>query len=300
LYEYTAGSNIFYSVTPGVLVSMQIRSMSYDDLDFALTLTSSEGWSSTRHDFEELLEYDPHGCFIGEIETEPTGMVCAISYGKFGFIGNLIVLESCRGQECGRTLMEHAMHYLRDLGAKSILLDAVPMAVTLYERLGFRKICKSLRLEGTISGKKSSFVRDMKQEDLSQISDLDANLFGGRRDRFLGMRFSVHPEYCRILEIDEEVQGYIMGSRSGDYVRIGPWVMMKTDTLADQLLLDFTQNIIAGNLKIGVLEKNVKSLNLLYKYGFIENSFSWRMVYGEDTEATLSNRLYAICSPARG
>jgi len=283
-----------------VLVSVQVRPMSYDDLDFALALTSSEGWNSTKRDFEELLEYDPRGCFIGEIETEPIGMVCTVFYGEFGFIGNLIVLESCRGQECGRTLMEYGMQYLRARGAKSILLDAVPKAATLYERLGFRKICKSFRLEGTISGKRSRYVRDMNREDLSQISDLDATLFGGRRDNFLRMRFIAHPEYSRILENDDEVQGYIMGSRSGSSIRIGPWVMKKLDSLAEHLLLDFAQSSGASNLKIGVLQKNIKSLDLLYKYGFVEKSFSWRMVHGEDTEATLSNCLYAICSPARG
>jgi GNAT superfamily N-acetyltransferase len=279
---------------------MQIRPMSHNDLEFVLTLTSSEGWSSTRRDFEELLEYDPHGCFIGEIEAEPIGMVCAVSYDGFGFIGNLIVLESCRGHQCGRTLMEHGMHYLQAHGAKSILLDAVPMAVTLYEQLGFRKICKSLRLEGTVSGSESKCVRDVNREDLSRISDFDASIFGGRRDKFLRMRFVAHPEYCKVLEDSEEVQGYIMGSTSGTSIRIGPWVMNEPNTTAEQLLLDFSQSITADNLKIGVLEKNIKSLELLHKYGFKKNSFSWRMVYGEDTEATLSNCLYAISCPARG
>jgi GNAT superfamily N-acetyltransferase len=279
---------------------MNIRPMSHDDLDFALALTSAEGWSSTRQDFDELLEFNPHGCFIGEIESEPMGMVCTVPYGEFGFIGNLIVLESCRGQQCGRRLMEYGMDYLRVLGAKSILLDAVPEAVQLYDRLGFRKICKSLRLEGIVSGKESGYVRSMNQEDLSQISDLDANLFGGRRIHFLRMRFAAHPEYCKVMETNGEMQGYIMGSTSGDSVRIGPWVMKEPDANAEPLLLDLAQNVTAGSLKIGVLERNAKSLELLHKYGFTERSFSWRMVCGKDTEATLSNSLYAICCPARG
>jgi len=279
---------------------MHIRSMAYDDIDFAYNLTNAEGWSSTKRDFEELLEYDPHGCFVGEIGSEPMGMVCAVSYGEFGFIGYLIVLESCRGQQNGRTLMEYGMRYLSTLGAKSILLDAVPKALTLYERLGFRRICKSLRLEGTISGKMQKHVRDMKQEDLAQISDMDASLFGGRRDRFLRMRFSTHPEYCKVLAIETGIQGYIMGSTTTNSVRIGPWVMKKTDNSAEHLLLSFGKDTSGETLKIGVLETNSRALNLLYKYGFKVKSFSWRMVYGEDTEATQSNNLYAIYSPARG
>ena len=279
---------------------MRIRTMASDDIDFALTLTNTERWSSTKRDFEELLEYDPHGCFVGEIESKPMGMVCAVSYGKFGFIGNLIVLESCRGQQWGKTLMEYGMHYLSTRGVKSILLDAVPKALSLYERLGFRKICKSLRLEGTISGKISEHVRNMKQEDLVQISDIDATLFGGRRSRFLSMRFSAYPEDCKVLVADAGVQGYIMGSTTANSVRIGPWAMKEPDTSAEHLLLSFGKDTTGEILKIGVLERNSRALDLLYKYGFKAKSFSWRMVYGEDTEATQSNSLYAICSPARG
>ncbi|MFW9957600.1 MAG: GNAT family N-acetyltransferase [Candidatus Odinarchaeota archaeon] len=279
---------------------MRIRPMIYDDLGFALALTSAEGWNSTKRDFEELLEYNGQGCFIGEIDSKPMGMVCTVSYGMFGFIGNLIVIESCRGQQCGKELMEYGINYLRIRGAKSILIDAVPKALTLYERLGFRKICKSLRLEGTVTGTKSSHVRGMTQKDLSLISDLDTSLFGGRRDKFLGMRLAAYPEYCKVHEIDGELLGYIMGSTSGNSVRIGPWAMMESDVSAEPLLLDFAQSVEADSLRIGVLERNFKSLDLLHRYGFREKSFSWRMIYGEDTEATLSNYLYAICCPARG
>jgi GNAT superfamily N-acetyltransferase len=282
------------------VASVNIRPMTHSDLDFALALTCAEGWSSTRRDFEELLEYDSLGCFIGEIDSQRIGMVCTVFYGDFGFIGNLIVLESCRGQQRGRRLMEYGMEYLRVRGARSILLDAVPKAVPLYERLGFRKICKSLRLEGAVSGKTLGNVRDMDETDLSEISDLDAYLFGGRRNYFLKMRFAVHPEYCKVMEMNGEIQGYIMGSNSGDSVRIGPWIMMSPDVSAEPLLLAFAQDAVVGSLKIGVLERNIKSLGILHKYGFSERSFSWRMLYGEKTEATLSNCLYAICSPARG
>lgn len=279
---------------------MNIRPMSQGDLDFAVTLTNAEGWSSTKRDFEELLEWDPHSCFIGEIESEPIGMVCTVSYEMFGFIGNLIVLESCRGRQCGKILMEYGISYLSTRGAKSILIDAVPKALTLYERLGFRKICKSLRLEGTISGKASEHVRDMKVEDLTQISDMDAGLFGGKRNHFLKMRFSAHPEYCKVLATDTGVQGYIMGSTTVNSVRIGPWVMKELDTSAENLLLGLGTDVTGEVLKIGVLERNKRALDLLYKYGFKERSFSWRMIYGEDSEATLSNNLYAICGPDRG
>jgi GNAT superfamily N-acetyltransferase len=279
---------------------MHIRQMLHEDLDFALSLTSAEGWSSTRRDFAELQEHDPLSCFIGEINAEPIGMVCTASYGEFGFIGNLIVHESCRGQECGRILMEHAMHHLRVLHARSILIDAVPRAETLYERLGFRRICRSLRLEGMMSGERTEKVRGMIQDDLPQVAALDASLFEGRREHFLRMRYAAYPEYAKVLESDGKIQGYIMGSASDRAVRIGPWVIKSHHECAEQLLFSFAQAAQKRVLKVGVLEKNKEALGLLYGQGFEEVSFSWRMVWGEDTEATTSETLYAIYSPDRG
>lgn len=274
--------------------------MTHDDLEFALTLTTREGWHSTRRDFEELLTHDNKGSFVGEIDQEPVGMVCTVYYGPVGFIGNLIVEEACRGNTCGRELMEYGMQYLKDHGTRSIFLDGVPGAVPLYERLGFRKICKSLRLEVVISIKGTSNSRLMREEDLQAVFSLDSSLFGVQREDFLRMRFDAYPEFCRVIESENELQGYIMGNISGDKIRIGPWVMREDGLHAEQLLIDMAPKVGEKIIKIGVLETNSKALKILRKYGFRESSYSWRMFYGDMTTATLSNQLYAIACPARG
>jgi ribosomal protein S18 acetylase RimI-like enzyme len=274
--------------------------MVVSDLDFVLNQTTLEGWTSTRRDFEELLHFNPEGSFIGEIDGTSVGMVCTVNYGEFGFIGNLIVQSMYRGQNFGRTLMEIAMKHLLDTGTKSILLDGVPRAVSLYEQLGFRKIVKSLRLESVLTGQSCEHVRPMIPEDLDKISVSDTSHFGGRREKFLEMRFSSFAEYCKVLEIDDEIQGFIMGSKRDSSIRIGPWVMNSHTPRSEDLLLAFAERSSGNPLKIGVLESNKEAINLLWKHGFRETSHSWRMLYGENTEATLSDHLYAICCPARG
>lgn len=279
---------------------MNIRQMVMSDLDFALNQTTLEGWTSTKNDFEELLKFDPEGSFIGEIDGETIGMVCTVNYGEFGFIGNLIVQNQYRGQNLGRILMEIAMKHLLNTGTKSLLLDGVPKAVSLYERLGFRKIVKSLRLESVLTGQSSEYVRPMIPEDLDRISVSDTSHFGGRRDKFLKMRYSSFPEYCKVLEFEDEIQGFIMGSKRESSIRIGPWVMNGHIQRSEDLLLAFAENSTEYPLKLGVLESNNEALNILRRHGFRETSYSWRMLYGENTKATMSNHLYAICSPARG
>jgi predicted N-acetyltransferase YhbS len=279
---------------------MHIRQMSKEDLDFALGLTKAEGWSSTRHDFVELLEYDPLSCFIGEISGVSIGMVCTVSYGEFGFIGNLIVHESCRGDGYGQILMEYAMNHLRTQTARSILIDAVPRAETLYKRLGFSRICKSLRLEGMMQGREAASAREMTPDDLPEVTALDRNLFGGRREDFLKMRYGAYPEYARVLEMNGEIQGYIMGSMREGAVRVGPWVMKGHHEYANDLMFSLAHTAVGRLLKVGVLETNQKALDILCEQRFAEVSFSLRMVWGEDTKATISDGLYAIYSPDRG
>ena len=279
---------------------MHIRHMSINDLDFALDLIMLEGWTGTRQNLEELLRYDPKGSFIGEIDGKPMSMVCTVNYGEFGFIGNLIVQQLFRGQNFGKYLMEFAMKYLLDNGTNSLLVDGVPKALSLYEKLGFRKIAKSLRLEAILTGSETKYTRQMTESDLSKIDVLDSRYFGGSREEFLRMRFVANPGLSKVIEIDGDLQGFIMGSHRRNSVRIGPMVVDGHSRSAEHLLAELSGKSEETIHKIGVLETNIHALKLLKQYGFKETSYSWRMVYGRDTEATLSNHLYAIGGPDRG
>ena len=89
-----------------IIEEMQIRLMREADIDFALQMTSTEGWSSTRLDFEELLQFDPEGCFVAEVDEIPIGMVCSCPYDGFGFVSNLIVDREYRYKQYGTILMK--------------------------------------------------------------------------------------------------------------------------------------------------------------------------------------------------
>jgi len=280
---------------------MKIRQMTIRDLDFVLNQTGREGWGNCRDDFEELIKHDSNSSFIGEIHGDPVGMVCVVNYGAFGFIGNLIIEPEYRGQNYGRLLMKHAMDYLLNRGAKSLFLDGVPKAISLYEKLGFKRIAKSLRLESSFKGKKTQNTRLMMEEDIKKINMIDSHHFGEEREDFLRMRFSKHPELSYVLECEDEVIGFIMGRYNiQGALRIGPWVMDRPISKAEDLLFAITSEPVVELSKIGVLETSTSALDVLKKNGFKETSFSWRMLYGNETEATLSNHLYAICGADRG
>ena len=146
-----------------------IRSMQPADLDFAAACTAAEGWSSEiRREFEGFFAHDPQGCLIAEAGDEPIGIGVATSYGATGFVGELIVLPGWRGRGVGHRLLDHAVGYLRARGAHSIYLDGVQAAVSLYQRAGFRKVCRSLRFIGTLPGEQYPGVCPMRPEHLPE------------------------------------------------------------------------------------------------------------------------------------
>jgi ribosomal protein S18 acetylase RimI-like enzyme len=279
---------------------MNIRLMSQQDIDFALILTSLEGWRSIALDFEELLAFDPESCFILEINEAPVGMICTVPYDGFGFVCNLIVLKEHRNRGLGAILMKHALAYLEGRGVKSHLLDGVLRAVSLYERFGFERRYKSLRLEGHVEPKTSDDIREMTNADLDNINRFDAEFFGASRKDFLESRLRHFPFFCKVLEIDGVLAGYIMGSERHGFVRIGPWVMKRYLDRAGDLLQELSSECQGMPLQIGVLENNASALHLLQMHGFTQKSFSWRMIRGATGSWTCSDHLFAIHSAARG
>jgi GNAT superfamily N-acetyltransferase len=282
--------------------AINIRSMQPADLDFAAACTAAEGWSSeTRRQFEVSFAYDPQGCLIAEAEGEPIGIGVATSYGAAGFVGELIVLPAWRGRGVGRRLLDRAVGYLQARGAQSIYLDGVPAAVSLYERAGFRKVCRSLRFIGTVPGREHPGVCPMRPEHLPEVGRLDRQAFGAGRGFFLARRLAFYPERCYVLEQAGEMAGFIMGRQGGEYVPVGPWLVRPGVAHPERLLESLAAGIGGRELAFGVLETNRPAVQMARALGLDEVQASpWRMALGPATDLGASPELYAIGSAAKG
>jgi ribosomal protein S18 acetylase RimI-like enzyme len=281
---------------------MRIYRMQETDIDFASRCTSAEGWSSeTREVFEGFFEHDPEGCFIAEAGDRKIGICVATSYGTTGFIGELIVVEEMRGRGVGRRLLEHSIALLRKRGAKSVLLDGDLAAVPLYEKTGFRKICRSLRFIGKIRGKTHPHVRGMTPDDLGTILDIDRQAFGGDRSFFLHYWFGLYPRLCKVLVTNEDITAFIMGHHGNQIVSAGPWVVREGSEKAFDLIESLALESGDLDLRIGVLETNSEAVRAIRSSGTLKSQEpSWRMVLGEETSLASSDQCYAIGSAAKG
>jgi ribosomal protein S18 acetylase RimI-like enzyme len=281
---------------------MSIQAMNASDLDFAAHCTETEGWSSeTRAEFEGFYEHDPGGCLVAKIGDQSVGIGIATSYRGFGFVGEIIVIAEERGKGIGRMILENAVSYLRAKNCRSIYLDGVLKAVPLYERTGFKKICRSLRFYGQIEGRAHAGIRPMRESDLRSVCGMDMSAFGTDRSFFLKRRFQIYPELCKVAEQEGKCTGFIFGRRGKGLVSFGPWLAIPAAESPLDLLETASLEALGTRIGLGVLEANINAAQAVRSLGLVEREDPpWRMVLGGSDRLGQSNSLYAIGSAAAG
>jgi GNAT superfamily N-acetyltransferase len=282
---------------------MIIRTMRETDLEFSLECIKGEGWlSETEAVLRGFLQYDSAGCLIGEEQGRRVGMCTAISYGRCGFLGELIVVKERRGRGFGRMLLERGIAYLHGRGCQSIYLDGDEPAVRLYEWLGFSHVCKSLRFLGRVKARAHPSVRPMVQEDLDRVSRLDRKAFGADRRFFLEYRMRLFPELCRTIVSGEMIVGFCMAQPGNGVTSIGPWLLGDDASVSpDRILESLAVEVGSTEMRLGALEVNSRAVAAIRRLkGLSETTPSRRMVLGPDKGLGVSPHIYAIGSAAKG
>ncbi|MGQ9538467.1 MAG: GNAT family N-acetyltransferase [Candidatus Bathycorpusculaceae bacterium] len=127
-----------------------VRQMREEDIEFAVQITETMNWNLTELDFEFMMNLEPEGCFILFYDSRKIGLATTISFGKVGWVGNVIVDENHRGKGAGTMLVKHATGYLKSRGVETIGLYSYKENVDFYMRLGFKRETKFTVLKGQI------------------------------------------------------------------------------------------------------------------------------------------------------
>jgi ribosomal protein S18 acetylase RimI-like enzyme len=101
----------------------------------------------SENSFKSLLASKDIYFFIGELDNKEVAGILTIGTmrllsGKKFWIEDVVVDESHRGKGYGKELMLHAINFLQDLGATSVMLTSRPSRVAankLYSELGFMR-----------------------------------------------------------------------------------------------------------------------------------------------------------------
>ena len=280
-------------------MDLNTRAFGRQDIEFAVAQTSREGWDNTDSTFRVCLSHDPEGCFIAEIDGQRAGIITTTRYVRSAWVGNLIVAPDFRRRGIGQQLMEHAMGQLEAIGIRTFWLEADPMGVSIYKRLGFVPQFESPRFQKKpphTAGRGGT--EPMLASDLGAVRTIDAFCFGDDRGNLLGkLRDIARAAYC--ARVNGRVVGFAMALPSAAGVRLGPCVAddsFAAGKLIDSILGDFPDQTIV----VAVPGVNESATRLLESREFARGLPSLRMRRGKADTASAPDRIVALANGAMG
>ena len=246
---------------------LDIRPMSMDDLQLALSWAAGEGWNPGLDDAEPFLAADPAGFLMGWLDDEPAVSIAAVAYGEaYGFIGLYICRPDLRGHAIGARLVRTALDRLSD---RPVCIDGVLSRVANYERLGFVLAHRNLRFRGSIEP--TTFadprIRTIDAELAPQVAAFDTEMFGCPRGGFIRAWLKPTPNRAGVaLASDGEVTGFGVVRDCVSGHKIGPLFARSLDD-ADAILRSLSALRPNGTFFLDVPAPNREGLELAHRHG---------------------------------
>jgi GNAT superfamily N-acetyltransferase len=235
-----------------VELSSRVERATSADLAQLAALRVEQGWYGSEtllwaiHTWEQGRHFILRAAALGEdAALDPTTIIAATSAtvaGPVAVIGNVITRPGLRGRGLGRAMMSATLAWLRERGARSVLLDATDEGQPLYRKLGFVARERSwfgsaplaaldLAALRARSGPVRAHLRAIG--DLPMIVTLDRAAFGGDRLELLRLVASASDCWLYTVGEDDSPDGYLLvralePPRMG--ARLGPWVAKTAGT----------------------------------------------------------------------
>jgi GNAT superfamily N-acetyltransferase len=210
---------------------IEIRLMNARDLPLGMRLKDQAGWNQTEADWRRLLDLQPAGCFVAELDGVPVGTTAVCTFGPVAWVAMVLVEESVRGRGIGTALMEHALAFLDRQSVRTVRLDATSLGRPVYEKLGFVEEYLLHRYAGVLppAGEAAARPGDgtvsaARPEHLDGVFEVDRAVTVTDRRSLLQRLFSERPEAGRVVTREDQVLGYLSWRPGSKAVQIGPCV----------------------------------------------------------------------------
>jgi GNAT superfamily N-acetyltransferase len=280
-------------------VTITIRSLTEADLDAAdIVLEAAYGPPlGPRHKdrLRRCLNLQSDGWLLALLDGTPAGMVGAMDYGPFAYIGLMAVHPSAQRRGIGLALMERLLAWLDTRGCPVALLDATDMGAPLYARLGFVEDEKTFmfrRDDCMLEPPPSKRVSQLRADDLPPLVDFDTPIFGTERPTVFASYFADDP--ARALVVRDE-SGRISGCLFAQAQMLGPWVA-RTQADAEALLATALTLSYAGAPSVIFPVSNAAAAPLLLRHGFSPRRTLSHMRRGGAIAPGQRSRLYGQAS----
>ena len=268
---------------------LHIRRLAIADLDTVMRLKDLAGWNQTPDDIRRLIDYEPEGCFIAELDGVSVGTISTTTYGTaLAWIGMMLVHPDYRRRGIARSLMERGLEYLSERGVSCIKLDATPLGQPLYEHFGFQAEWEFQRWERAgDSAAKFSAGGVISPE----LLELDRLAFGADRSDWVQQVASV----CRVLATDSTFGMLRPGSHA---TYLGPVVTNRAAEV-EPLVVEMLA-IVEGRMFWDIPRSNQAAEQIAARFGFEPVRQLLRMWAGERLVVGKPELQFGLLDPTTG
>ena len=253
-----------------MLNMLDIRNLTINELD-KIDLVLMAAYDSTSSFIPQLqrnLALQPDGWLVAESNGILVGMVGAVDYCGFAYVGLMGVHPAFQHRGIGTMLMKHLLAWLDEHSCYEAALDATASGAPLYARHGFVEVEKSLVFyqQNALEEHPGSFeqIGVLRSCDLSELAAFDKMLFGADRRTVFATLLSKLPNRAFVAR---NQAGQIVGYLFAQSQKLGPWAA-STPTIAEALLLKVLPLSFDGTPGVLVPGANPTAKTLLLRYGF--------------------------------
>jgi GNAT superfamily N-acetyltransferase len=263
---------------------IHLRAMTVADVPLGMQLKAQAGWNQTEADWLRLLDMQPDGCFVIELDGRPVGTVATCEFGSVAWIAMVLVEASVRGQGLGKRLMRHALDHLDGRGLPTARLDATELGRPIYQRLGFRAEFEVVRWEAIVAaGGHADLdprVEPAARDQLDAAVELDCRASGNDRRRLLERLWHESPESTWVVRDRDGLAGYLCARPGTQATQIGPGAA--TGPEAGRALAETVLRFCAGrSAYLDVPAPNDAATDWARSRGFVPRRHFTRMTRGE-------------------
>jgi GNAT superfamily N-acetyltransferase len=203
---------------------LDIRPLNMNDLGAAdQVLMSAYQATSRQVELERWMHLDRTTWLAGQEGNRLVGMVGAIDYGPFAYIGLMGVHVDFQRRGYGKALMLTLIDRLEQAGQPCTLLDATAAGAALYKQIGYQDLSLAYVYKQTDTWEVQSTelrVEQLGMESITELTAFDRHYFGADRSQVLRSYIAAFPG--RLVGA-RKGQGKLLGYALAQSKRIGPW-----------------------------------------------------------------------------
>jgi GNAT superfamily N-acetyltransferase len=191
--------------------------------------------ASQQERLTRYLQLQPDGWIVAYLEERLVGLVGAILYDNFAYLGSMGVHPDAQRRGVGGALMHHILAWLDQQHCPTILLDATTDGAALYTHFGFvtddqtnhwqrsTTTIQTIPQPPQLTHTTPSYLHraPLHPQDLPAIAQFDAAYFGADRTAILNASIAENPGRAFLTRGSrDELTGYLIAQQKN----LGPWV----------------------------------------------------------------------------